>query len=411
MNTLAAALAMAVGLGILLVAAWRAKRTHDALRPVRREDASVRELIATLKLAHKHGQVDEATYRERRRELAHRLSELTNAAHAIGTRHPPSWWLGAAGLAGTALGLALLMWPLFSSTPGGVSLQPAASATSAPHPLRADQVERTVAQMREQVKQNPKDATAWAMLAHSYDMLGRHGEASASYARLIELVPDDPQVLADAADSMALARGRQFQGEPMQLLQRALALDPRNLKALSLAGTEAFDRKDPNQAIAYWERARTQVTDAALARELDGRIAEARALQSRAVTAAAAPPAPAMPSAQAFVSGRVILSDKLKSRVSAEDVLFVFARPTDGSRMPVALMRRRASELPVEFKLDDSMALVPQSRLSGQASVIVGARVSRRGDAVPTAGDLAGFSAPVAVGTQRLQVEISEVVK
>jgi cytochrome c-type biogenesis protein CcmH len=164
--------------------------------------------------------------------------------------------------------------------------------------------------------------------------------------------------------------------------------------------------------LAYWQRARSLATDPVLTREFEERIAEARALQARPASAVAAAPAQiAPPNPAAFVSGRIVLSDKLKSQVSANDVLFVFARPVEGSRMPIALMRRRASELPIEFRLDDSMAMVPQARLSTQARVIVGARVSKRGDASPQAGDLQGFSAPVAVGTPGLRLEIAEVVK
>lgn len=407
MNTFVAAVPLALGLGILALAGLRAKRARDTVRPSRRDSEGVRRQLAVLKVEYADGKIDEAAYRDHRRGLAKQLIEQTRTGSLAGARDPRSWVLGAVGLACTALGAGLLIWPVLSPTPGSTSVQSAAPAASAVHPLRAEQVEHAVAQMRERVKQDPKDASAWAMLAHSYDMLGRHAEASAAYSRLIALVPDDPQVLVDAADSMALARGRRFQGEPMQLIQRVLALDPKNLKALSLAGTDAFDRNDLGQAITYWQRARAQVTDAALARELDDRIAEARALQSRA----AAPVPAAASSAPGFVSGHITLSEKLKAQIAPGDALFIFARPVDGSRMPVALMRRRASELPVEFRLDDSMALVPQSRLSGQPRVIVGARISKRADASPKPGDLEGFSKPVAVGAQSVQVEISEVVK
>jgi cytochrome c-type biogenesis protein CcmH len=321
----------------------------------------------------------------------------------------------ALAVAGLALGVGLLIRSVPSSAP--TAAEAPAAAASAAHPLSNAQLERTVAQMREQVKVSPNDAAAWAMLAHSYDMLGRYTDASTAYARLVELVPGDAQVLADAADSLAAARGRQLNGEPMQMVQRALALDPKNLKALSLAGTEAFDRRDPAQAIAYWQRARAQVTDAGLAQEIDANIAAARSMAAGAI-AGAAPQVQVQAQAQAsaasgagFVTGRIVLADKLKERLSPSDTLFVFARPAEGSRMPVALMRRRAQELPIEFRLDDSMALVPQARLSAQSSVIVGARISRRGDATPHAGDLQGLSAPVAVGTQGLRVEITEVVQ
>jgi cytochrome c-type biogenesis protein CcmH len=415
MHTFVATVALLLGLGLCTFAGWHTMRAQKMLRPIRRETESVRRQVAALKVARAEGTIDDDAYRERRRALAKQLAELTGPEQAATTMKPRTWLLGALGLAGMALGTGMLFWPMQPPTPGRDPVPSASTAASAAHPLRTDQVEHAVEQMRERVKQNPKDAAAWAMLAHSYDMLGRRAEASATYSRLIELVPDDPQVLVDAADSMALAHGRQLQGEPMQLIQRALALDPKNLKALSLAGTEAFDRNDPAQAITYWQRARAQVTDAALARELDDRIAEARSLQSRAAVGAAARPVPAAASsatsASGSVSGRITLSAKLKAQVAPGDALFIFARPADGSRMPVALMRRQASELPIEFTLDDSMAMVPQSRLSAQSRVIIGARISKQADALPKPGDLEGFSKPAAVGSKSVQLEIAEVVK
>jgi cytochrome c-type biogenesis protein CcmH len=339
--------------------------------------------------------------------MALRLSALQRARSSSRLRAP-----AAVALLFAALGGAMLMRPAQNRSPTVATVvAPAPPPASAAHPLSLDRLERAVSQSRQRVAAEPKDAGAWAMLAHSYDMLGRYSDASAAYAKLIELRPDDAQVLVDAADSMALARGRRFDGEPMRLIRRALELDPKNLKALSLAGADAFGRNDAAQAIAYWQRARAQVAEAALARELDDRIAEARALKERVASSKVVPSAAVASGPVAFVSGRIVLSDRLRSKVSASDALFVFARPADGSRMPVALMRRRASELPVEFELDDSMAMVPEARLSKHARVIVGARISKRGDASPQAGDLQGFSVPVAVGTQGLRVEISEVVQ
>jgi cytochrome c-type biogenesis protein CcmH len=307
-------------------------------------------------------------------------------------------WILAA-LAVLLVALAVLAWRRLSAPTGSVA-EPSVPPVAAPaHPLKSEQIERSIAEMSERVKAHPEDATAWAMLAHSYDMLGRFAEAAPVYERLVALRPKDPQVLIDAADSLAQAHGRKLAGEPMKLIEGALALDANNPRALSLAGTEAFDRRDFDAAIRYWERVRSQVKDAALLQEVDANLAAARSARQRA--AAGQPD---------VVAGVVTLSDKLKSRVAPGDSVFVFARPADGSRMPVALMRRRAEELPFEFRLDDSMAMVPQARISLQSNVIVGARVSRRGDATPGPGDLQGLSVPVAVGTQGLKLEISEIV-
>lgn len=326
--------------------------------------------------------------------------------------------LGGIAAVALVLGIGLLLWPL-GRPPSSVALggakapaQAASGAVTAAHPLTNEQLERATAQMRERVENSPNDAAAWAMLAHSYDMLGRFSEATAAYRRLVELVPDNAQVLADYADSLAVFRGHQLEGEPLDLVRRALSLDPNNVKALGLAGTAAFDRKDPGQAIAYWQRLRALVTDEVLQRSIDSGIAEARSMQSVGKGGAdSARPLATAASGAGGVAGRVTLSERLKSQVSADDTVFVFARPVDGSRMPVALLRRRAGDLPLDFRLDDSMAMVPQRRLSSQSTVVVGARVSKRGDATPQAGDLQGLSAAVAVGTKDLRVDIAEVVK
>jgi cytochrome c-type biogenesis protein CcmH len=399
-----------LGLGLVAWMVWRLRHKPPPARGSGEADR-IRRKLAVLKVAHTDGKVHDDEYDRRRHALALRLADLSHDRATHKPDKPPLWALGALAVVSGTLGVGLLVWSTQSSSPAVAPVQSAAPAASAAHPLSLDRLERAVAQSRQRVSANAQDAGAWAMLAHSYDMLGRYTDAGAAYAKLIELKPADAQVLADAADSMALARGRRFEGEPMRLIRRALELDPNNLKALSLAGAEAFGRNDAAQAIAYWQRARTQVTDAALSRELDDRIAEARSLKERARSAGAAPLAPAASGVAAFVSGRIVLADRLKSKISANDALFVFARPADGSRMPVALVRRRASELPIEFELDDSMAMVPDARLSKQSRVIVGARISKRGDASPKPGDLQGFSVPVAVGTQGLRVEISEVVQ
>ncbi|EGJ10250.1 TPR repeat-containing protein, partial [Rubrivivax benzoatilyticus JA2 = ATCC BAA-35] len=91
--------------------------------------------------------------------------------------------------------------------------------------------------------------------------------------------------------------------------------------------------------------------------------------------------------------------------------VFVFARPADGSRMPLAIVKRTAGELPFEFTLDDSQAMTQEMLLSAQKRVIVGVRVSKTGDAMPQPGDLQGFSEPVAVGANGVRIVIGDVVK
>jgi cytochrome c-type biogenesis protein CcmH len=113
----------------------------------------------------------------------------------------------------------------------------------------------------------------------------------------------------------------------------------------------------------------------------------------------------------ASVSGTVTLSAALKKDVQPEDTLFVLARPQEGSRMPLAILRKQVKDLPLHFVLDDSLSMSPVAKLSNAGKVVVIARISKSGNAAPVVGDVVGQSAPVAVGTKDLKIEIDTAVK
>jgi cytochrome c-type biogenesis protein CcmH len=291
--------------------------------------------------------------------------------------------------------------PTAASEPARAA-QPAASAATATAPaLSASQVERGIASGREAVERNPKDAAGWAMLAHSYEMAGRFDQAVPAYEKLLALQPKDAQVHADYADALGVASKGSLQGAPARLIAKALALDPKNLKALVLAGKEAFERQRYAEAIAFWERALQATTDVAVQRPIQTSLAEARSFLQPSGSASAS-----AASGLAFVSGRVEVAEALKSSIGPDDTVFIFARPTEGSRMPVALLRKKARDLPLNFALDDSLAMVPQARLSLHSQVMIGVHVSKRGDAIPVAGDLEGQIGPVPLGSTGLKLSI-----
>ncbi|MBY0237242.1 MAG: tetratricopeptide repeat protein, partial [Burkholderiaceae bacterium] len=290
------------------------------------------------------------------------------------------------------------------------------------------QIEAMLNRLTAKLKANPDDAQGWAMLARSYTVRGRHDEALPAYKKVVELLPKDAQALADYADGLATARQGQLSGEPEQLVQQALRLDGRNVKALSLAGTIAFDRNDFKGAADYWDRAlQAAEPDGNMARQLQGALTEARqragltppAMPTGAAAVApaeVAPKPPALPKVPAAVgaasiSGRVDIAPALKAQLSPDDTLFVFARAPGGSRMPLAILRKKASELPFTFTLDDSLAMSPAARLSSAPQVVIGARISKSGEALPKPGDLQGLSGVVALGARDVQVLISEQVK
>jgi cytochrome c-type biogenesis protein CcmH len=214
----------------------------------------------------------------------------------------------------------------------------------------------------------------------------------------------------------------------------ALKVDPTHWKALAMAGTAAFNRKDYKGAVEYWEKLRSsQPADSQIGQQITASIDEARRLggMSPATEMAAAPqkggpaktapPVAAAPAAAATtkaagasagttVGGTVNLSDAVKAKVAPTDTVFIFARAAEGSRMPLALTSVKVSELPAKFTLDDTMGMSPDMKLSSVPSLIVGARVSKSGRPMPSSGDLEGLSKPVALGAKDVAVTIDRVL-
>ncbi len=278
-----------------------------------------------------------------------------------------------------------------------------------------------VDRLAERLKTRPDDAEGWQMLGRSYATLGKHGQAIGAYETALRLRPNEPTLLAELAFSAAITNRRVGGADSAQLLQRALKLDPRNPKALALAGTLSLERKDYQGAVQYWEQlARNEPADSPLGRQIQASIAQARQLAGSqsallpvaddALASITAPPAPRA-AAAGTVNGTVTLAPALQGRVSPDDTVFVFARAVNGSRMPLAVLRKQVKDLPLRFTLDDSLAMSPAAKLSSAANVVVGARISKSGKAGAQEGDLQGHLPAVALGTANLKLEISEVVK
>ncbi len=321
--------------------------------------------------------------------------------------------VGAVGYAwlGNLAGLAVY--------PGSPAV--AQAAASGPHDVGMDQIEGLVERLVERLKTKPDDAEGWAMLGRSYSVLGRHAQAVPAYRRALQLSPQDAQIHADLADALGTANGKSLDGEPEKLINQALVLEPSNVKALSLGGTLAFNRGDPATAARQWEQALRGLDPATeLYKQIQGALDEARqraglsnAAGGSPASAAlrAAPPTTAAADEPAAIRGRVSLSSALKDQVSPQDTVFIFARPVAGGKAPLAILRRQVKDLPLDFILDDSLAMSPALRLSSVREVLVGARVSKSGQAMPQAGDLQGLSGAVAVRSSGVVLEISETLR
>ncbi|MBI3479249.1 MAG: tetratricopeptide repeat protein [Nitrosomonadales bacterium] len=309
-------------------------------------------------------------------------------------------WLIAAG--GLVVVIAVVLY-FVGKKPGGTAPQDAANAQMAPEHLEM------IKSLATRLEQNPTDGKGWAMLARAYAVLGRYNEALPAYEKAANLIQNDPVLLVDYADVLAAANGRNLQGKPLELVQRALMIDPGNVKGLNLMGSAAFQAGDYTHAIGYWDRLLKMLPpDSPNAKQVSANIANAHARESGQPQSSTAPAPSAAGSAQ--ISGMVSLSPALAAKASPTDTVFVYAKAVSGPPAPLAVIRAQVKDLPQRFVLNDAMAMMPNAKISNFKEVVVSAKVSKSGNATPQSGDLRGEVASVKVGADNVQLVIDKVV-
>lgn len=297
-------------------------------------------------------------------------------------------------------------------------LEPTAQASAqqgAPHQLSKEQIESMVARLAQRLESTPDDGEGWIMLARTYNALGRFGEAAAAFAKAEAKFPQDAQFLADYADTLAMAQGQRLEGRPEILIQRALKADANNIKALALAGTVEFEKRNFGKAIEHWRQILSLLpADSEMGNSVRASIQEAQDKLGQGGVKQSAPLATAKEKTAArsgSVSGTVKLAAAVAARAAPDDTVFMLARPAQGSRMPLAATRVKVKDLPFAFSFDDSMVMNPSSKISDFAEVVVAARVSKSGNVMPQPGDLEGVSKPVRPGSSGIKVDISNEIK
>ncbi|EYS93410.1 cytochrome C biogenesis protein CcmI [Cupriavidus sp. SK-4] len=342
------------------------------------------------------GTLTAARHAEARDELGRRLLDEAAGA-ATGTGRAGTSPLLAALLLAVLPSAAILLYLHLGNPVALWRADDLPESTGSQHQLSGAQVEGMVNQLAQRLRESPGDAQGWAMLARSYSVMERHADAAAAYARAVELAPDVAALRSDYADVLASLNGGSLEGPPMAQVRQALVLDPDDPKALALAASAAAERGDKQAAIGYWEHLyRLLPADSQTAARIAANLAAARGTAAAAQTPK--------------ITGMVTLSEKAGRTPQPGDTLFVYALPADGSRMPLAVLRRQARDLPLSFTLDDAMAMRPDHRLSGQQLVMLEARISASGSALPKAGDLVGRTGPVAVGTEGTRIAIDGAI-
>ena len=396
-----------IALGIALVVAvvflWFLLRERKPVTQASQANANAkvyRDQILDLDREHDSGHISGEEWQQSRDELSLRMLEDTSAVDdpAAKTEKPAIWTAVVLAVALPLGSMGMYMWvgqpealnPLALKTPDQVD------------PKDLTKMAQTLA---EKLQDKPDNLQGWVMLGRTYRTLENFDAALRAYDSALKLSDDDDLKL-ERIEVIAMQRQGQFEGEPWNVIREVLQRDPQHFGALLTAGSASYAEGKFADALKYWEQAR---------KPLDANNPDLAGLESAIATVRerlGMPPAKAAPAAASGlnVTGQVNLSASLKSKASPNDVVFIYATPANGDRMPLAIFKTTVSQLPFNFTLDDSTAMAPDRKLSAAGEVMVKVRVTKSGNAMPQSGDLSGSLGPVKVGAKGLKLEIKDQV-
>ena len=396
-------IALGIALCVAVVFLWVLMRERKPVTQASQAKANAkvyRDQISDLDREHDSGHISDQEWQQSRDELSLRLLEDTSAVDdpAAKTEKPAIWTAVVLAVALPLGSMGLYMW-----VGQPEALNPLALKT--PDQVDPKDLAKMAQTLAEKLKDKPDNLQGWVMLGRTYRTLENFDAALKAYDSALKLSADDDLKL-ERIEIIAMQRQGQFEGEPWNVIREILQRDPQHFGALLTAGSASYAEGKFADALKFWEQARKPLD--ANNPDLEGLESAIAAVRERLVM----PPTKATPAATSGlnVTGQVNLSASLKSKASPNDVVFIYATPANGDRMPLAIFKTTVSQLPLNFTLDDSTAMTPDRKLSAAGDVMVKVRVSKSGNAMPQSGDLSGSLGPVKVGAKGLKLEIKDQV-
>lgn len=391
-----------VALALLAPTLLRPQRaTRDASEQFNVEIA--REHLAELIKQKDSGELSDEEFAQARKDIELALAEdLEGKNDAAPTaRSGGSWALLAAAVLIPAITLPVY---LEIGSPGLIERSPQQARTAAGHgEAELPPIGELAQQLRERMEANPENAEGWFLLGRTYMRLQDYPGAVYAFEKVVTLLPDEAAGLLSLADALAMQNGRVVPDRGVEMLKKALSLDPDSVTAMWLLGNAAADRGQTTTALEYWNKAYPLLDgDPAMQAELGQMIRTAggtpppsraqlppiAAMADRAAGTAKDADRPTASGDGAAITVEVALAPHLMEQAAPTDTLFVLARAESGPPMPLAVSRHQVSDLPLQVTLTDQMAMMPAMRLSAFPRVKVSAKISKSGQAGTQSGDL-----------------------
>lgn len=406
------AAAAAVALALAFVLPFLMRNSSAAHGKAARRDINLavyRDQMKDLNTELSNTQLSQEQFLASKLELETRAAEDA-LAHEDSVAAPvASRWLGF-GLA-AALPVAAIAMYAWLGNPGVLMAISGGqnSAEVANQPTEAD-ILQIIGRIEERAQANPDDTEIWEALTNANAMMARWPEALKASEKSLALSPNKPAVLSAYAEALAMNSGMVLAGAPMEMVDKALQIDPNDRKALELAGIHAYQNGEFALAVQFLDRLqRLMPPDQPYAQEILKMRNEAQRLAEVASGTRSGDEQPTATAAQVSVAGRVEVAPALVSQVGAQSTIYLIARAGE-TGPPVAAARVAMGAFPLPFSLDDSMAMNSANTLSNHKEVVLLARISASGNPIAQSGDLEGRLVGVAVGAQDVKLVIDRIV-
>ena len=394
------------------------KRFHTGISADELNLSVFKQQLAELDSDLEAGNLDQQRYEAAKKDLEKELlSDITSdqAKAAEATQRDGRW------LALGALAVPIVAFLLYQTLGSPEIIQrlkeppmTAAANDTSPHAQNPDMkglppMEELVKRLAEKMAQNPDNQEGWIMLGRSYMAMKQFPEAMDAYDRAMKINGENVSLLLAYAEAIAAMNGNDFTGRPAPLVEKAFALEPENPNTLWLAGIVAYQQGNFQDALTRWEKLQSKLPPQSNELEsINSAIDDARSQLGLAPQEAPLPQIasaqpksemqPAAQTANSAIEVNISLSPELSAKAKPGDLLFIYAKALSGPPMPLAAVRKRVGDLPLTLRLDDSMAMMPQMKLSSFPKVVVGARISLSGGPTAQSGDLEGEVKPVTPG-------------
>jgi len=381
---LLAGLMILIALALVLPPLWRQ-------RPVLADDmderniAIARNRFAELKDQLQSGALSQTQYEEQLVELELALSDDLDIPNQGNAAQTQGRWMAYP----LAIAIPVLATMLYAGLGDYKAIEPTADMLAAtPGTPSIEDINKMVGKLAEHMKSNPGDAQGWTMLGKSYKYLQQYPKAADAFAEAYRLLGDKPDIMLLYADALAFANNEQLAGKPAELVFKALALEPDNITGLWLGGMAKAQAGDAVEGIKLWRKLLALLPPGSPAQqETQALLAK---LESQVPGGMPAEPAQAVKTPDIAVAVQVSLAQELQKSTAPNDTLFIYAQAVSGPKMPLAIIRKQVSDLPLTVSLTDTMAMMPTMKLSGFPQVKLLARISKSGNAMPEKGDLIG---------------------